>query len=255
MSMKCQICGHPKRYDMEREYFRGSNVHRIARKYEVGDTSLKNHLTNHTSRQMAQAWRKKQEVENLDMVKEIEDIIAHTHTILKRAEGKGNDHLSLKAIAELRQTYDLMLRIAVALHDVQREEKEEETEQRRLEEQDALMKRMKAILSPTEMALVKKINLKLFNEDKDRDVLAEILKERELKKTFSQMKRTRTLASKQRSQQGEGENTSPAPSPPENQEKPPENESSPPESIPYNKDLTPRQARRYWRGAHTNPYK
>jgi len=96
MSRKCLICSHSARLLMEREYMRGKSISGIARRYQVGSESLRNHLNKHTSRQLAQAYQKKAEVEGLELLSDIDELVSITKKILTRADEKEHDITALK---------------------------------------------------------------------------------------------------------------------------------------------------------------
>jgi len=196
MSRKCSICSHPNKIDAEREYFQGKSVSGIARRYSMSPESLRCHLRDHTSRQMAQAYKKKQEVESLDLFNEIDDLVERTKKILDRAESKEHDLTALKAIAELRGTYQLMLQIAVALHQTKQEDYEKELQEESQERTAEMVEKMK-ILTPEEQKVFRMLLIKIDTKTETIDPLESI----RLKITAS----TQRTADEQYKDTGEGE--------------------------------------------------
>jgi len=161
---------------MEREYIQGKPIYGISRKYGVGVDSLTNHLKNHTSRQLVQAWRRKQEAENLDLFSEMDLLVERTKVILSRAEKKQHDVTALRAIGELRGTYELMLRIAVALHDTRREELYAE-QQRTSQEDNEEFGRKLSILNEEERRVFRMLYMKIQFQKPELDPLKEVRNE------------------------------------------------------------------------------
>lgn len=183
MAGKCTICMHPNKLDIERAYARGRSLASIAREFGVGEAPLRNHCPDHVSRQMMQHIRKQEAIQSTTLLSDIQDLISRTKQILTKAEEKGQNHLALKAIGEARNSYDLLLRIAVALHDYQRDEYEREQEQREQEDREAFRKsfeKKSQCLSPAERNLFRILVTKYTVQDSSIKILPKRITPEEL---------------------------------------------------------------------------
>ena len=132
MARSCRICNHPKRLEIDKELVTGKSKTEIARNFDVPYHSLEYHEKSHLSRQLAQAMNKKQGIEGLNLLEQLEEIITKAKQIFDRNYANGKDDIALRALAEQRGTLDLLCRIAQTLysikalemHQTQREETE-----------------------------------------------------------------------------------------------------------------------------------
>ena len=65
MTMRCKICNHDLRIDIDRQLVMGKNKGTIAKKFDVSLSSLSRHEANHLSRQLLQHYDKKREQEQM----------------------------------------------------------------------------------------------------------------------------------------------------------------------------------------------
>jgi len=82
--MTCKICSNPKRLQIDREIVSGGNLSSIAKKYSIPYNSLYNHAQSHISRQLVQAYRKKELEHNMDLLQRIDQIVARAEDIFHR---------------------------------------------------------------------------------------------------------------------------------------------------------------------------
>jgi len=116
MTMTCSICNNKNKLEIDRKLAQGISYQKIANEYGVSAQSVRNHAMNHLSHQLVGAWQKKEALESLDILSEIEDLLRRTKAILTKAEDKKNYNLALNAIKEARGSYELLSKIAFALH-------------------------------------------------------------------------------------------------------------------------------------------
>lgn len=138
MPQKCSICSHSKRLEMEREYASGQPVLKIARNYGVDQNSLYNHCNHHLSRQLVQAFEKKSALEATEIIGGVEELLGRTRKILDTVEKKKRYGTALNAIKEMRGSYELLSKIAYALHQARTAELELEQSKQSAEHQEEL---------------------------------------------------------------------------------------------------------------------
>ncbi|MDV2503804.1 MAG: hypothetical protein RX318_07600 [bacterium] len=127
---------------------------------------MSNHEANHLSKQLVRAYQKKESLEGLNLLGEIEDLLQRTKRILTEAEDKKRYSLALDAIREARGVYELLSKIAFSLHQVRLTELELErerdgtAEQERREAYDGHL----AILTDAELDLYEQLAIKIENQ-------------------------------------------------------------------------------------------
>ena len=126
MSQVCRICNHTDRLGIDRELAQGKSKAAISRQYGVTTDSLSNHEATHLSRQLTQAYEKKELAESMDLLARIEDILSKAKQIFDRNYKLGKDGLALKALGEQRSTIELLAKIASFLHQARALELEAE---------------------------------------------------------------------------------------------------------------------------------
>ncbi len=112
---------------MERDYMSGQPKSGIASRYHVPVHSVDYHMEHHLSRQLVKAYEMKESMEGLNIIQGVEELLGRTRSILDKAEHKKNYRLSLDAIREMRGNYELLARIAHALHSAKLAELEMES--------------------------------------------------------------------------------------------------------------------------------
>jgi hypothetical protein len=171
--IQCPICTHPNRLNIDRELVRGSSCASVAKKYDLPYPSLYNHRQAHISRQLSQAMEKKQLESSFDLLKLIDRILTRTEDIFQRNYDAHRDGMALKAIAEQRNTIDLLNRISYNLHQARLTEleiKRLESKVTQDEEHDALIAENFRVLSPEEQHLFKQLLLKMAHKDPDMEI-------------------------------------------------------------------------------------
>lgn len=165
MSNKSLILCHPDRLAMERAYLQGQSIAKIARDYGVSDDSLRNHLQNHMSRQLVKAYEKKELDGSMNLLAEIDDIIAHTKEIFKRNFDKGADVTALKALDSQRSTLELLCKISAYLHQTKLLELAENENSFQKEQVADFSDRLKVLTTP-ELEMLISLQKKIDSQDK-----------------------------------------------------------------------------------------
>lgn len=168
MSRNCTICIHMNRLQIDRALAQGQSIPKISKEFNVAEHSLRNHRDNHLSRQLLQAMSKKEVMEGMNILNDIEDLITRTKNILDMAEDKKRYGLALGAIREVRGSYELLSKIAFTMHQARLSELEAEKLKAGIWYDEENMKRthdMIAKLNPAEKDMLKRLNLKMLSDD------------------------------------------------------------------------------------------
>jgi hypothetical protein len=173
MGMSCVICNHSKRLEIDRALMAGRSLAGIAREYNVSESSLTNHRDNHISRQLIQAWEKKELMEGMNVLEELEQLIHRTKKILDEAERTKKYGIALSAVRETRGTFELMSKIAYSLHQAKLTELELERSKEQAEQADseAYVQESLQILSFDELKVFNKLIQKIHIQDRDMNCL------------------------------------------------------------------------------------
>jgi hypothetical protein len=157
---------------IDREIVKGRGIAVIAREFHVNDGSLYNHSQNHVSRQLAKAWEQKELTEQFNLLSEIDDIIKKAKAIFDRNFAKGHDVTAIKALAEHRNTMELLAKISIALHEKLRIE-EQETKASQTEKEKAEFEDKLKVLTTSELEVLVKIQDKIARQDKNTIIIAD----------------------------------------------------------------------------------
>lgn len=173
MSKVCGICSHPNRLEIDRKLMQGRTLAGLSREYNVSDDTLTNHRDNHISRQLVQAWEKKELMEGMNILSEIEDLIKRTKDILDIAEKKKQYGLALNAIKEARGSYELLSKIAYALHQAKLTEYQMQQDNNQQAEKSILDEFAEdiKILTTDELKVLNKLLYKIRNQSEGRNCL------------------------------------------------------------------------------------
>lgn len=117
MTMTCTICNNAQRLEIDRALVEGKSLTGIAREYGVSTDSLSNHKENHLSRQLVQAFQKKELAESMNLMERIDKMLYRAEKIFRRNYVANKDDLALRALAEQRNTFELLCKIAAYLHE------------------------------------------------------------------------------------------------------------------------------------------
>ena len=161
MTQKCQVCDHPNVKEIERQIVSGKNLSKLSKDYKVSYNSMYNHSQHHVTRQMATAQAQKQMSESMHLLERIDDLIGRTENIFQRNYDKKKDGMALKAIAEQRQTFELLCKISAYMHEHKRMELEEKQLQYGDKEEQEQEKNVQALFDEAEQKL-NKLEQELF---------------------------------------------------------------------------------------------
>ncbi len=126
MGMRCVICSHSKKLEIEKEIIRGTAHTKIAKIYGVSNLSVRNHTMNHLSRQLVKHKETRELLHSNNLLNEIEDLLEKSKSILEKAESEGKLNTALNAIRQTRATIELLCKLATYMKDVQQKDEQEE---------------------------------------------------------------------------------------------------------------------------------
>ncbi len=167
MTKKCVTCSHPDRLAIDRRIIQGGSLPKIAQEFGVSYDSIYHHSKNHVARQLVDAARKKDLMHSMDVISDVEELITRTKNILDDVEEERQFGTALAAIKELRGCYELLSKIAFALHAARLAELEaEQMGQERDEQMERvhIQKRM-AKLSDEQLRTMADISFDVFREN------------------------------------------------------------------------------------------
>ena len=165
MTMRCTICSNSNRLNIDRAIAQGKSYAMIANEYSVSWQAVRGHAQDHLSRQLVKSQQVKEALSASTIIGDVEDLITRTKMILAEVEATKKYDTAIRAIAECRGSYELLLKIAVALHQSRQAELEQESMQNDFAAQEDLDKRLK-ILTTAELLLLEQIQQKLETQDK-----------------------------------------------------------------------------------------
>ena len=164
MGQKCRVCSHGDRYKMEKDYVNGSTKAQIARTYGVGYDSVRYHMEHHLPDKMIKGVEKRDKQESIDLFYRIESVLAKAERIFDRNYQGGRDHVSLKALAEIRNSLELLAKARTAVHQAQQQESDEENAPWDQGSYDRMAKHWER-LSEVERRLMNKLTDSMLQDD------------------------------------------------------------------------------------------
>ena len=170
MTNKCQTCLHTDRREIDRELVSGANVQELSKRYGISHGSLYSHKEKHLTRQMKTAFEKQNLLEGSFLLGKIDLLIQRTENIFRRNYKKEKDGMALRALAESRQTFELLCKISYALHESKLAElrlsRDFQMQQAREDVSKAL-----DVLTNDELRLYGLLSQKIESRDKTIDVI------------------------------------------------------------------------------------
>jgi hypothetical protein len=161
MSSVCSICSHVNRLGIDREIVQGVAIAQLAKKYSLPYWSLYTHARSHVSRQIQQAYEKKNIDAGIDLLTKIDTIIARAEAIFQRNFDRGRDGTALKAIDSQRSTIELLAKISYNLHQAQEAEHQRELEG--TANDPAMQKKLK-VLTTAELIMLNRLQQKVIDQ-------------------------------------------------------------------------------------------
>ncbi len=117
MAMRCTVCSHEKKRQIDRAIVKSIAHTKIAKTYGVSNQSVRNHAMNHLSKKLLQSEETKELLHSSTLLKEMQELVETAKRILARAESNGHSMISLAAIKELRQIFEFWTKIRLYLQE------------------------------------------------------------------------------------------------------------------------------------------
>ncbi len=163
MPDRCDLCKHKDRLEMERAYLQGEAYLKISKTYNVPYHAVRNHMQNHLTRQIVQAYERKRLDESFDILNRIDNILSKTETIFERNYDQKRDGMALKAIGEQRNILELLSKISYALHQEKQLEQDADA-QDDLEEKEQEVNKALDKLNTNEVQMLFHLQMKMQGE-------------------------------------------------------------------------------------------
>lgn len=167
MGLKCSICTHKARLEIDREIVNGKSLQSISRQFVVSSAAISHHSRAHLSHQLVRAYEQKELEESMNLLGRIDTILHHAENIFERNYAARHDVTALKALDSQRQTIDLLARISMFLHQAKAAELQAaqgDREAQRQAEAEDLASLMADRLTPAELELFEQLSARVRGE-------------------------------------------------------------------------------------------
>jgi hypothetical protein len=111
MPMRCTICDHQAKNDIDRELFGTSSLRDIASRYRVGKDALARHRDNHLAARLARSIARREDMDAARLTDWLVGLNDQTLAIMMRAQQEDDLATALKAVAEVRKNMELLGRL------------------------------------------------------------------------------------------------------------------------------------------------
>jgi FixJ family two-component response regulator len=99
MPRRCTVCDHHKRHSIDEALIRGAPYRSIAKRFELSESSVYRHKTEHLPAQLLKAREVEEATQADDLLEQVRNLQAHALDILERAEKAGDLRTALAAIS------------------------------------------------------------------------------------------------------------------------------------------------------------
>jgi len=124
MANACKCCIHKQKNKIDKEIVSGKPHAQIARKFDVGELSVRGHAKNHLSRILVKNEEVRGLLHSKSLLSEMTELVHKCKDILDRNIGK-KDNISLSAARELREIFSFFVRIKIDIEGVQKNDVQE----------------------------------------------------------------------------------------------------------------------------------
>jgi transposase-like protein len=109
VALRCTVCDHRQRGDIDRALVEGGSVRDVARRFGVGRNAAHRHRKGgHIAEALAKASEAADVARGDDLLARVRDLEGRALRILDRAERAGELRVALRAVAEVRSTIKLL---------------------------------------------------------------------------------------------------------------------------------------------------
>ena len=114
MARPCTVCTHLQRRAIDRDLAHAVSVQRVARDFEIGESSLRRHIARHLSEGLLREVRASADVGDADLVETLIDVLADMNAVRRTAVATGQSALVLRAGTATREVIsDLLVLLGV----------------------------------------------------------------------------------------------------------------------------------------------
>lgn len=117
MPRRCSICDHPQRDAIDNYLVEGGSYRSIAKQFDVSAPATLRHKRNHLPASLVRAHEAKQAASADNLLANVCKLQKRAERILRSAEKSGDHRVALSAIRELRNTIELLARLAGELQE------------------------------------------------------------------------------------------------------------------------------------------
>lgn len=175
MPQVCHCCTNSQRLLIDRQLVEGVSIAQVSRSFGIPYNSVFNHKS-HISRQLTQVLARQETIHNFNLLEKIDQIILRAEDLFQRNYDKGRDGLALKALAESRNTVELLAKISFQLEQTRQAELELariQSGEVTIELQDDFQSKL-SVLNSAELQVLVQLQEKLETGDSTIVVIPEI---------------------------------------------------------------------------------
>ncbi len=115
MPRTCTICSSEKRAEIEAAIVAGTSYRNIAERYGTSPPAITRHAAEHIAQEVKQSQAAKEEMQGLDVVKQLKTINAVTLAILQEARAEKRNGMALFAIDRVCKQLELQAKLLGAI--------------------------------------------------------------------------------------------------------------------------------------------
>lgn len=171
--MKCTICSHPNKHEIEQAILTGQAQTRIALNYGVGVDAVRYHSQHHLSQRMVKAFKTKEALTDLNMATEFSTLIADIKEQITKLKKKGADGLTIAATNTLIKLYGVMCQFAAVYYQQQSNENQESNEAHEAKEIE-ITKEQLSMLTLAELKFLQRIAEKINSGNNKTVIFSDI---------------------------------------------------------------------------------
>lgn len=117
MPRSCTVCERPDREQIDRALVGDASNRSLASLYDVSEAALRRHKANHLPATLAKSQDAQGIAEADDLLAHVQNLQAHTLSILEVAESTSQHRTALSAIREARSNLELLAKLVGQLDD------------------------------------------------------------------------------------------------------------------------------------------
>jgi hypothetical protein len=112
MTRRCSICDHPKLVEINKSLVEGGPYRVIAKQFGISSSATLRHKNKHLPDSMVRAHKARQAANANNLLANVCKLQRRAGRILSSAEKSGDHRIALSAIREIRNTIELLAKLA-----------------------------------------------------------------------------------------------------------------------------------------------